>query len=200
MSDFHLAYRATLNHEGLYSCDPQDKGGETWKGISRRNFPLWSGWKIVDEVKRNANPGQWNMALNADEELDDLVKRFYREQFWNLLSLDAISEQEIAVEIFDTAVNQGLKTGARFFQQSLNLLNNNGKYYKDLEPDGDIGNESIKAYNAYMLTRNIPGRSLERNIRTLLKIMNWLQLENYINICDSRPDQEVYLYGWINRT
>jgi lysozyme family protein len=200
MSDFFLAYHATLDFEGLYSCDPQDSGGETWKGISRRNWPMWQGWKIVDEVKRNTTPGQLNMALNVDEELDEMVCKFYQEVFWNNLSLDAIDEQEIAVEIFDTAVNQGLNTGARFFQHALNLLNNNGRYYGELEPDGDIGSDTVQAYNAYMLTKNIPGRSRERNIRTLLKVMNWLQLQKYIEICESRPDQEVYLYGWINRT
>lgn len=200
MSDFYSAYQSTLNLEGLYSCDPQDAGGETWKGISRRNWPQWQGWKIVDEVKRNVTPGQMNMALNADEEIDEMVRKFYQEVFWNNLSLDAINDQEIAVEIFDTAVNQGLTTGARFFQQSLNLLNNNGRYYSDIKTDGDIGPATIQAYNTYMLTQNIPGRSRDRNIRTLLKVMNWLQLQRYIEICESRPDQEVYIYGWINRT
>ena len=165
MSDFFLAYKLLLDHEGLYSCDPQDKGGETWKGISRSKWPLWQGWKIVDEVKKNTTPGQLNYALNLDEELENLVINFYREQFWNMLSLDAINDQDTAVEILDTSVNQGLKTGARYFQQSLNLLNNNGKYYNDLKADGDIGPVTVNAYNAYMLTSNITGRSRERNTR-----------------------------------
>jgi len=199
MLEFATAYQATLDHEGSYSNDPADKGGETWKGISRASWPLWKGWKIIDETKQNVLYYQLKMALNLDEELEEATQKFYLDEFWNKLNLDSIADKEVSGEIFDTAVNQGLHTGARFFQQALNLLNHNGKHYSDIKADGDIGPATIKAYNGYMLTAHFPGRDKGRNIRTLLKVMNWLQMEKYVEICEANPEQEVFMYGWMNR-
>ncbi len=195
--DFLTAYHSTISFEGDYSCDPNDAGGETWKGISRRNFPLWQGWKIIDEIRRNTIPGkQFIEALKLDEELEELVVKFYQAVFWNKLNLDATGEHVISAEIFDTAVNQGLNSGGSYFQQALNLLNDNGKYYPDLDVDGDIGENTIKALKAYM---SVPGRDRDRNVRTLLKMMNGLQFQRYVEICRSNPKQEVWVYGWMNR-
>ena len=48
MANFIKSYEITCKHEGGYSFDPDDAGGETYKGISRRFNPQWSGWKIID--------------------------------------------------------------------------------------------------------------------------------------------------------
>jgi len=42
----------TLKHEGGYANHSADKGGETYRGITRKNNPNWQGWKYIDEVKR----------------------------------------------------------------------------------------------------------------------------------------------------
>ena len=199
MSAFKLAYDKTLGHEGGYSFDPNDRGGETYKGISRANFPNWEGWRIIDLVKANVNRNELDKVLAADENLQAFVLDFYRINFWLALKLEKIAEQEIAEELFDTAVNQGLKTAAKYFQQALNLLNNNQKHYSNISEDGNIGDGTIKAYKAYMLTSRFPGRSEDRNIRMLLKVMNGLQFERYADICRATECQEIYLYGWVNR-
>ncbi len=41
-----------LSHEGGYANHPADKGGETYRGISRKANPNWEGWKYIDDVKR----------------------------------------------------------------------------------------------------------------------------------------------------
>ena len=51
MADFKKALTETLRHEGGYVNDPKDPGGETYKGISRKNHPDWEGWNIIDEKK-----------------------------------------------------------------------------------------------------------------------------------------------------
>lgn len=198
MAAFKLAYSNTLSHEGGYVFDPNDRGGETYKGISRVNFPNWEGWRIIDSVKANVNREKLNSTLAAMLELRHLVETFYLKIFWLPLKLDAL-EQEIAEEIFDTAVNQGAITAAKYFQHALNLLNNNQKHYSNITEDGSIGPGTLKAYQAYMLTARFPGRSDERNTRTLLKVMNGLQFERYAEICRRNESQEVYLYGWLNR-
>ena len=200
MSDFFCAFQDTLGFEGIYSNDPRDLGGETFKGISRKNWPDWEGWLVVDLIKKSVNASELNKQLNLDEELADMVQEFYEANFWTPLMLNQIPQQVIAAEIFDTAVNQGKKRAALCLQESLNLMNNNQKHYSDIKEDGEIGQATIKAYAAYMLTAHFPGRSVERNTKTLLKVLNGLQFERYAEICRNKPDQEVYFYGWVNRT
>lgn len=199
MSEFKLAYDKTLANEGQYSNDPRDRGGETWKGIARKMHPEWEGWSIIDETKLNVNANQIAFALSKDDELDLLVQDFYKVEFWNKLLLDQIKDQDITNELFDTAVNQGTVIAVKQLQEALNLLNNNQKHYSDIAEDGKIGEGTLKAYRSYMLTANFPGRSTDRNVRTLLKLMNGLQAARYAEICEENPDQEVWFYGWVNR-
>ncbi len=55
MAIFDAAFEKTAAIEGGYVFDPDDAGGETYKGISRRFNPSWGGWDKIDEVKK-ANP------------------------------------------------------------------------------------------------------------------------------------------------
>lgn len=199
MTDFKPAYELTLANEGGYSNDPRDRGGETWKGIARKMHPEWPGWEIVDETKAHTIVTQIGFALSKDQELDELVQAFYKAEFWNKLLLDQIASQDIANELFDTAINQGTVIATKQLQEALNLLNNNQKHYSDINEDGKMGNDTLKAFRAYMLTANFPGRSTDRNVRTILKLMNGLQAARYAEICENNPDQEVYFYGWVNR-
>ena len=47
MAQFKIAFQKTLLHEGNYSNDPSDLGGETYKGIARNIHSSWSGWRII---------------------------------------------------------------------------------------------------------------------------------------------------------
>lgn len=199
MANFDLAYLVTMGHEGLYSNDPRDRGGETWKGIARTMHPDWPGWVLVDSVKKQAARNNLAAELNKVDELEACVQLFYETLFWKANKLDEITDQEIANEVFDTGVNQGARTAAMYLQEALNLLNNNQKHYSDLKVDGAIGPQTLKAYHAYMFTANFPGRSGFRNVHTLLKALNFFQLQRYIEICEKTPGQEVYFYGWVNR-
>lgn len=199
MADFTPAYNQILANEGGYSNDTRDRGGETYKGIARNMNPKWEGWAAVDETKQNCTPAQLPRVLQADEELDQMVRDFYKLVFWDPMQLSQIKEQEIANELFDTGVNQGITKAVLFLQESLNLLNNNQKHYSDINEDGRMGDATLKAYRGYMLTENFPGRSTDRNLKTLLKALNGLQFQRYVDICNDNPLQEVYLYGWINR-
>jgi lysozyme family protein len=199
MSEFRIAYDKTMSNEGQYSNDPRDLGGETWKGVARKMHPNWDGWAIIDQIKRSVITSDLSRILRDDEELEEMVQAFYKAEFWNKMLLDQVKDQEVANELFESAVNQGAFTVSRHFQQALNLLNNNEKHYSDIADDGHIGSATLKAYAAFMLTANFPGRSTERNTQTLLKVMNGLQFQRYTEICESNPVQEVYFYGWINR-
>ncbi len=193
--DFNVAFHETKGFEGLYSNNPLDPGGETWMGISRKRNPAWDGWQIIDEIKKNAHPKDWLKAMNSDDELFDLVKSFYKAAYWNPLNLDSMMFQEIANELFDTAVNQGVSSAGKYLQQSLNLLNANQKFYKNIEEDGRVGNGTLAALKAFF---SIPGRNEQTNIKVLLKSLNGFQFERYKNICSENESQEGFYYGWVS--
>lgn len=190
--NFAEAYRRTIANEGLYSNDKTDRGGETWKGISRVSWPDWEGWPIVDDIKAQVP----NVGLSR---LEELVQLFYKANFYDVLNLDQLIEIEIICELFDTAVNQGVNIATICFQSALNLLNDGGNYYPDINIDGNIGAKTIAAFYAYMKTSSLPGRSIQRNVKTLLICLNGLQFERYKHICEANPSQEKFFYGWINR-
>lgn len=184
MADFTKAFLITLGHEGGYSNDVNDNGGETYKGISRKFNPDWQGWKIIDNLKRDS---AFPKILDSDSALQSFTKDLYKKNYWDINKLDLISNQEIANEIFDTGVNQGVKVAAKYLQDSLNLLNRNGKNYSDLIVDGDIGSVTIGVVNSHL------------NQLAVLKTMNGLQFMKYVEICKSNPSQEIYFLGWLNR-
>ena len=78
MPIFKYAYDLTNKAEGSYANDPDDKGGETYGGISRKNHPIWRGWFRVDEVKRQtSDPKAIGTLLDADKNLQKMKKDFY---------------------------------------------------------------------------------------------------------------------------
>ena len=187
MADFEKAIIKTLEHEGLYSVDPIDKGGETYKGIARRMHPNWAGWKIIDSYKTMSN---FPKNTVSDPNLQKAVKSFYKDNFWDINFLDQMPSQYVAEELFDTGVNMGTYRAAKFLQEALNVLNNNGKLYNDLSVDGKVGPNTIRAVN---LCINNKGDSY------LYKVLNILQGSFYIDIIRRDPSQEKFAYGWLSR-
>lgn len=102
MADFDKALAYVLKWEGVYSYDPDDPGGETYCGISRKNWPDWIGWEVIDKAKKIA---PINDIL---PQLAESVGDFYRKQFWNPVKGDDTPDQDVATYLFDTAVNLGV--------------------------------------------------------------------------------------------
>ena len=112
MADFNKAFDKTSMHEGGYVYDPDDAGGETYRGISRKYNPQWIGWETIDKTRPNI----------PNNELDPLVRQFYKVGYWDINKLDNFP-QSVANEMFDTGVNMGTGRAAKFLQKSLNYLN-----------------------------------------------------------------------------
>lgn len=84
MADFEIAVELVLNHEGGYTPGlPDDPGGETNFGISKRAFP----------------------DLDIKNLTEQQAKDIYKQQYW---SFDEITDQSVANCLLDCAVNQGL--------------------------------------------------------------------------------------------
>lgn len=184
MNKFDTAFEKTMGHEGQYSNDPNDPGGETYRGISRRYHPEWEGWERIDKWRNTAE----GLSDTDMYHLDKDVKGFYLDEYWFPLRCDQFP-QPIADELFDTAVNQGHNPAATFFQRSLNALNRQEKLYENLVVDGLIGGKTQLAFKALN----------EYDQRLCLTMMNVLQGAYYMDRMRESEVKEKYARGWFKR-
>lgn len=185
MAQFKIAYQLTAAIEGGYVNDPDDNGGETYKGISRKWHPDWTGWSIIDVYKQSHSLKTGDTI--SGETLAKLVMEFYQLKFWDSNRLDEINDQDIANEIYDTGVNMSYKTAAKILQEALNLLNRNCKDYPDINVDGMIGKATLDIVNNHKYPRAI------------VKTLNVLQGARYVDLCKHDPNQEKFFRGWLMR-
>jgi len=195
MTTFNTILSKTLSHEGTYSNRKSDRGGETYKGISRKYHPKWPGWKIIDDAKNRIGGiealkrGDVTPVLGAEaqEELEKLVRSFYKEKFWHRIKGDALSmiDDEIAFLVFDATVNPTDRTnGAKMLQEALNQLG-----YK-IAIDGAIGPVTL-----HTLSYAIDEWGRE-NVREMFRKIRAL---HYAREVKRNPRQAIFIDGWIKR-
>ncbi len=168
-----IIYRV-ISIEGGYVNNPNDSGGETKYGITKRVA-------IENGYKGSMKELGYETAFNI-----------YEKEYWNALKLDTISDYtgfEVSNELFDTAVNMGVKRSAQFFQRALNLLNRNQSYYPDLKVDSKIGPNTLRNLNALLKAR-------KDSKRVLYNMLNCMQGNFYIELAERRPKDETFIYGW----
>lgn len=117
---FDKAIKVVLAHEGGYVNDPDDLGGETKYGISKRSYPN------VDI--KNLTKGQ--------------AIEIYRRDWWDRHKYDQIEDLDVATKVFDLAVNMGAVSAHRLLQQAINFAEGG-----NLVVDGIIGPATLTAVN-----------------------------------------------------
>lgn len=95
---FRTAFDRTIGSEGNYSNNPNDPGGETKFGISKRAYPNL----IIKEL--------------TEEDAFNIYKR----DFWDKIAADRLGDG-ISFQLFDFAVNSGIETSIRYFQRALGV-------------------------------------------------------------------------------
>ena len=118
MANYKEAISKVLKHEGGYVNDLADIGGETYKGISRKNWEVWSGWKIIDNSKSLAN---FPKCLYVNTLLNEYVVDFYKRNFWEPVGGDNIKDQDIANMLVDAAVLEGIKPAVKRAQRIVGI-------------------------------------------------------------------------------
>lgn len=198
MTDAFLhACRRLMPVEGGWENDPDDPGGETYRGLSRVYNPRLALWALVDRYKARGLTGvQLTAALDQDQEVQTAIQEAYYQLYWEPNNLDRIAGimfcYAIACEMFDTGVNQGVGKAARYLQRGLTVLNRDGELYPNLLIDGEIGPKTLAALSA--LTKG--GK---HDINTLLTIMNVMQGAEYVAIMEANSKRRKYCRGWFSR-
>lgn len=120
--NFDQAFDLLLGHEGAYSRHPNDPGGETMWGITRK-VALQEGYT-----------GDMHVLPR------DFAKAIYRKRYWDAVHADELPEQ-LRYPVFDAAVNSGVTQAVKWLQQAL-----------DVGDDGILGPLTIKtAQNSYAM-------------------------------------------------
>lgn len=177
MSNFYRFLPHLLKNEGYYSNRTADKGGETYRGISRRYHPSWTGWTFVDQEKRKMGGRlPWNHRIN-NPLLDKLIEKFYKRNFWDGFMIDHIRDANIQHILFDQVVNSGgyaIKSLQRVLRES---------FGKKLVVDGAIGPKTIEATNSV-------------DPRALFEAYKKKRENYYDKLGDKQPDNKD---GWLAR-
>lgn len=164
-----------LSNEGGYVNDPRDAGGETMYGIT------------IATARANGYTGPMRQLPR------ETAFEIYRKKYVDAPGFAAIAavSMPIAAELVDTGVNMGPAVASRFLQRVLNALNNQGRDYADIAADGIAGKGTLAALKAYLAKRGAEGE------RVLLAGLNGLQAARYIELCEARPANEAFAYGWL---
>ena len=172
MGNFKNALQIVLRHEGGYGNDPDDPGGETYKGIARKIWSKWDGWVVIDLQKKNQG---FPKGLDSDVGLQEKVEHFYQVEFWDKVMGDKITNDEVATSIFDFAVNAGVKVSSILAQQVV-----------EATADGTFGDQSVSKINAF-------------DPEHFLAAFTVAKIARYISIVNKRPVSRKYFFGWVSR-
>ena len=122
MAVFEKAFAKTVAAEGGYVNNPNDRGGETYMGITRKNYPKLKMWATIDKLKNILSKRDLNSKLSKDEDIQKEVKEVYKKNYWTPLKLDLINSQRVANEFFDISVNCGTKAAIKSMQRTAGLV------------------------------------------------------------------------------
>jgi lysozyme family protein len=179
MSDFDIALTYVLENEGGYSNVSGDSGGETYRGISRNNFPEWRGWAILDELQQQGTTF-YDEEIIKNTDLDMAVREFYYKIFWTANDLNYIKDNEVAKKIMDMCVNMGSREGIELAQRALDDLgisvNEDGKM-------GPVTYNAINSLDPIAFYNQLKKRSVEF----------------YQEVVQHHPGDKKFLSDWLER-
>ncbi len=166
-----------LGKEGGYVNHPDDKGGPTKWGITEK---VARAHGYLGDM-RNLTRGQALEILEADY--------WYGPRFDQVANLSP----DIAAELCDTGVNMGPSVASKMFQRWLNVFNQKGTLYPDMDVDGLIGPRTINALRAYLSKRGGDGELV------MLTALNCTQGELYLELAEKREANQSFVYGWLKQ-
>lgn len=131
-SSFEKAFERLIGHEGGYVNHPEDPGGETNWGITKRTALEHGYTGAMRDMTR------------------DQAKAIYKRSYWDRAKADQY-DFAIGFQLFDAAVNHGIGTGIRFLQRAVGVAD-----------DGIVGPRTLAAVQAMSVTDVLARFNAER--------------------------------------
>lgn len=146
MHNFDMAFDGVIGVEGGYVNDPNDPGGETKYGISKRAYP---------------NENIQNMTIER-------AKAIYRRDYWDTVKGDELP-YHLDILVFDAAVNQGVIPAIKMLQKALNVAQDGVIGRDTMTKARNAGKEHCALFMAERALRYIGTRNFDRYGRGWLK-------------------------------
>ena len=159
---FDKLFNYILKVEGGYVNNPLDNGGATNYGITQAIATKYNIKNVSNMTKEQA-------------------KNIYKQEFYLKNNLDKITNDKVALSIFDWVVNSGV-WALKKAQVAVNNLEKNN----NLEIDGKLGTLSINAINSIYS-------------EDFLKEYHRIQALFYQVVVNNNNKMQVFLKGWLNR-
>lgn len=100
---FDKAFEKLMEHEGGYSNNPADPGGETMYGVTAR------------VARKNGYTGQMKELPLA------IAKRIAKTEYWDAVRADALPDR-VRFDVFDTCYHSGPDRAIKLLQQALGFV------------------------------------------------------------------------------
>jgi len=101
--NFDTAFDRLIGHEGSYSRHPDDPGGETMFGVTRR-VAVQEGYAGDMHVMPR-----------------EFAKQVYRRRYWDAVKADSLPDA-IRFPLFDAAVNSGVSQAVKWLQRAVGVV------------------------------------------------------------------------------
>lgn len=145
--NFQAALARILVYEGGKVNNPKDPGGKTNFGITQTTYNAW---------KRSLGQTEADVYNITSAE----VATIYKDEYWNRIEGDKLPSG-LDLAVFDSAVNSGVGTAARWLQATLGT-----------EIDGVIGSKTLAALTTSN-TENVINEMLQRRLGALQRLTTW---------------------------
>jgi lysozyme family protein len=171
---FDEAFDDLMDKEDGYVNDPDDPGGETNYGISKKSYPDLDIRKLTCED----------------------AKRIYFNDFWLKNSCDYLHGSG-AFKYFDLCVNMGSTQATHILQRAIRACTLpkelQHSLMKDFKIDGIMGYMTISRFNEIATNLGISGSNM------LIASMRSEAAGIYRQLAAQNPSQQKFLEGWLQR-
>lgn len=131
--NFDAAFEKLIGHEGGYSNNPADPGGETMYGVTFRVARAHGYTGAMRDLPL------------------DTAKAIYRKSYWDTVRADELPDS-VRFDVFDASVNSGPGQAIRFLQRATGVAD-----------DGRLGPltlRAVKAMDPQLLDKRVNGYRL----------------------------------------
>ena len=124
MSNFDKCLQIILHHEGGYVNHPEDPGGMTNLGVTKRVYEDWVGYAVSEHTMQHLT--------------EEDVAPIYKKNYWDRIKGDDLPEG-LNLCVFDFGVNAGTGRAAKYLQTMIGTV-----------VDGGIGPMTIRALDEHV--------------------------------------------------
>jgi lysozyme family protein len=161
-SNFEPCLALMLAHEGGFVNHPQDPGGMTNLGVTKRVWEEWVGHEVDEKQMRALTP--------------ETVAPLYKRKYWDAVRADDLVDG-VDYVVFDVAVNSGPGRAVKFLQSCVGVT-----------ADGDFGPATLAAVKK---SEEDPARLIEMYCAKRLEFLQSLKTFETFGKGWSRRVQEV---------